>query len=109
MGIVLRIGPLNKRITIEQVTETRDSYGAVVEAWGVFAVVNASVSPLVGREYIAAKQISADVTHKIRLRYLSGITPKMRISWDGRIFDIESILNVDECNREMVIMAREII
>lgn len=105
----MRVGPLRHRITVEQATVSRDSYGGEVETWGVFATVWASVSPLIGREYIAAKQVSASVTHKIRMRYLAGMTPKMRISWDNRLFDVESILDVDERHAEMVIMATEII
>lgn len=105
----MRAGPLRHQIVIEQTTETRDTSGGVIDTWSTFATVWASVSPLIGREYMAAKQVSADVTHKIRMRYLSGVTPKMRVSWDSRTFDIGSILNVDERDIEMVIMATEII
>lgn len=105
----MRSGPLRHRITIEQATESRDSSGGVISTWGTYATVWASVSPLIGREYIAAKTVSASVTHKIRMRYLAGMTPKMRIAWDSRLFDIESILDVDERHAELVIMATEVV
>ena len=41
------------------------------------------------------------------MRYLSGIVPKMRVKVGSRIFDILSIINVDERNRELQLMCRE--
>lgn len=103
----MRIGPLNKRITVETYTKTRDVYGSEVKIWAIFTTVWASVEPLIGKEYIASKQMQAEVSHKIRVRYLAGLLPTMRIQWDGRTFTIDSILNVQERNKEIVIMASE--
>lgn len=100
-------GPLRDEVTIQEVAETRDAYGGVIETWGTFATVRASVEPLIGREYFAAQQVQATSTHKIRIRYLSGLVPKMRVLFGVRVFDIESILNVNERNEEIVIMAKE--
>jgi SPP1 family predicted phage head-tail adaptor len=103
----MRSGPLRHQVTIEEVTETRDSYGGVVESWSTFATVWASVGPIIGREYFASQQVQSEVSHKIRIRYLSGITTKMRVTFDSRTFRIESILNVDERNTEMLLMVTE--
>lgn len=103
----MRIGPLRNRVTIESYAKSRDGYGAEVETWSRFADVWASVEPLIGREYLAAKQIQAEVTHKIRMRYIEGLAPTMRIVWGTRTFEIVSIINVSERNKEIVIMATE--
>jgi len=103
----LRIGKLRRRITIERVTETQDTDGAVLETWSTYATVQASIEPISGREYFAAQSTQADVTHRIRIRYLSGIVPKMRVSYNSRIFDILSVINVGERNRELQLMCRE--
>jgi SPP1 family predicted phage head-tail adaptor len=103
----MRSGPLRHQIVIEEVTETRDSYGGVVETWSTFATVWASVGPIIGREYFASQQVQSEVTHKIRIRYLSGVTTKMRVAFDSRVFNIESVLNVDERDTEMVLMVTE--
>jgi len=47
------------------------------------------------------------VSHKIRDAVPTGITHKMRVAWDSRIFEIESVLNVGERNRELLLMASE--
>jgi SPP1 family predicted phage head-tail adaptor len=103
----VKIGKLRHRIAIEQVAETRDADGSVIEGWSAHATVQASIEPISGREYIAAQSTQADVTHRIRLRYLSGITPKMRVNYNSRIFDILSVINVGERNRELQLMCRE--
>ena len=58
-------------------------------------------------EYFAAQSTQADVTHRIVLRFLSVIIPKMRVKFGSRVFDILSIINVNERNRELQLMCRE--
>jgi SPP1 family predicted phage head-tail adaptor len=103
----VKIGKLRHRITIEQVTETQDIDGSVIETWTTFATAQASIEPVSGREYFAAQSTQAEVTHRIRLRYLSGVTPKMRVNYNSRIFDILSVININERNRELQLMCRE--
>jgi SPP1 family predicted phage head-tail adaptor len=103
----VNIGKLRHRITIEQVIETQDADGSMIETWTTFAMAQASIEPISGREYFAAQSTQADVTHRIRLRYLSGVTPKMRVNYNSRIFDILSVININERNRELQLMCRE--
>jgi SPP1 family predicted phage head-tail adaptor len=103
----VNIGKLRHRIAIERVTETRDTDGSVIETWSTYATVQASIEPISGREYFAAQSTQADVTHRIGLRYLSGIIPKMRVKFGSRVFEILSIININERNRELQLMCRE--
>jgi SPP1 family predicted phage head-tail adaptor len=103
----MRIGMLRHRIAIERVTETRDIDGSVIETWSAYATAQALVEPLSGREYFAAQSTQANVTHRIGIRYLSGIVPNMRVKLGSRIFDILSIIKVGERNRELQLMCRE--
>lgn len=103
----MKIGKLRHRVTIEQVTEAQDTDGSVIETWSAFAIGQASIEPISGREYFAAQSTQADVTHRVSLRYLPGITPKMRVTFGSRVFDILSVINVDERNRELQLMCRE--
>jgi SPP1 family predicted phage head-tail adaptor len=103
----MRAGPLRHRIAIERVTETRDTDGSAIETWSTYATVQASIEPISGREYFAAQSTQADLTHRIVMRYLSGIIPKMRVKYRSRIFDILSVINVEERNRELQLMCRE--
>lgn len=103
----MKIGKLRNRITIEQVVETQDLDGSVLESWSFFVNAQASIEPISGREYFAAQSTQAEVTHRITMRYLAGITPKMRIVYGTRIFEILSVINVQERNRELQLMCRE--
>jgi SPP1 family predicted phage head-tail adaptor len=103
----VKIGNLRHRITIEQAAVAQDTDGAVLESWSTYAMVQASIEPISGREYFAAQSTQADVTHRIIVRYRSGITPKMRVNHGSRIFDILSVININERNRELHLMCRE--
>jgi SPP1 family predicted phage head-tail adaptor len=105
----VKIGKLRHSITIEQVAEAQDSDGSIIETWSSFAAVQASIGPISGREYFAAQSMQADVTHRISLRFIAGVIPKMRAKYGSRIFDILSVINVDERNRELQLMCRECI
>lgn len=104
----MNIGKLRHRITIQQLTQTPDGAGGYTKSWVPFATVWASVEPISGKEYFEAQQTQSAVTHKIRIRYHTGITPVMRIDFKGRIFGIESVINWEERNRDMMLMCTEV-
>jgi SPP1 family predicted phage head-tail adaptor len=106
---MMRAGPMRNRITIEAPVETQATDGSVITAWETFSTTWASVEPLIGKEYFAQQREQATVSHKIRMRHIAGITHKMRIAWGTRLFEIESVLNVGERNREIVLMCSEAI
>lgn len=104
----MRAGRLRHRITIQQQAVTgQNDYGEDIYEWTDVAIVWAEVQPLTGREYWAAEQVNAETTHQVRLRYLSDIEPSMRILFGSRVLVIESVFNVDERDRELVVTARE--
>lgn len=102
---MIRAGKLRHSITFQQRADTKNSYGEVVGAWSDFATVRASVEPLQGREYFAAQSTQTSTTTRFRIRYLAGLTADMRISFNGQVYDIEGIINQDERNHVLVIMA----
>jgi SPP1 family predicted phage head-tail adaptor len=103
----MRPGDLRHRITIEQVIETTDANGTITEEWVTFANRWASVEPLDGRELFEAHQVNAEISHRIRLRWLAGVVPKMRVTFGVRFFMIESVANPSERNEELIVMCHE--
>lgn len=99
----MRSGPLRHTIIIQQVAETRDATGGIVETWTPFASPRAQKVELTGREYFNAAQVNAEKTVKFRIRHMSGITEKMRVSFASNVYDIKAILP-DERNREIILM-----
>lgn len=93
-------GKYRHRVTIERQIELRDSMGGVVVQWVMFADgVPAEVLTGPGRDAIAADQQQADVAARINMRYLPGLTGKMRIVWDGRTFNIIGDPDLDPTGR----------
>ncbi len=105
----MRAGPLRCRITIEAPVETQAPDGSIVTTWETFTTAWASIEPLIGREYFAQQREQATISHKIRIRHRPGITHQMRVSWGARLFEIESVLNIGERNREIVLMCKEVV
>lgn len=104
----MRAGLLNKYITIETPTEAQNSVGQPIKTWATHAQVWAAIQPLRMQELVAAQQINGKATVKIRIRALDTVTEKMRVSWNGKIYNIEGPpLNMFERDREMHLMCSE--
>jgi SPP1 family predicted phage head-tail adaptor len=103
----MQSGRLRHRITIQQNIQAQNEIGEWVDDWSEFATVWAAIEPALGKEYYAAKQIDSKVDGKIRIRYLDGLEPTMRVVWQGRILHIVSLLTVQEKKREILIMYSE--
>lgn len=67
----------------------------------------ASVAPNTGREYEEAQKIRAETTYKVVTRFFPGITTDMKIMFGQKALDIVSVLNVNERNIELQIVAKE--
>ena len=67
----------------------------------------ADVSPTTGREYEEAQKLREETTYKVTTRFFSGITSDMKILFRNRILDIVSVLNINERNTELQIIAKE--
>jgi SPP1 family predicted phage head-tail adaptor len=100
-------GRLRHSIEFQEPNETQDNSGFPVPAWPLFAASRASVEPLTGNELFQARQLHAEVTHKVIARYVAGIVPTHRIVFGSRAFDILSIRNIEERNLLLEIMAKE--
>lgn len=100
----MRIGDLRDRVTIQNFIRTPDEYGGYTETWQDIATVWANIKPLRGREFFQAQQIQSEVTHKITIRYTDIVKPTSRIKYNNRIFEIKSIIDVDNRHRFLEIM-----
>jgi SPP1 family predicted phage head-tail adaptor len=104
---MVQAGKLRHRIKIQEATETYNGVGEPVTTWTDYKIVWAEIRPMQGREYWASQQVNPEVTHRVTIRYLDGVTTEMRINFSDRIFAIDSILNTDEKNVELVVLCKE--
>ena len=103
----MRSGRLRHRMWLKEPTHTSDGMGANTTTWGTVEVFWGSVEPLRGREWIASGLENSEVSGKIVRRYKSGITPDMIVAFGSRTFQIVSVINVDERNKEQQLMVTE--
>lgn len=97
---------LRHLVTIQQLVETQNAYGEIIAVPQTFATAWGSVEDLAGREFFAAQQINAEVTTRIRIRYLAGILPQMQAIANGRTYDILAVLDPDGRRRELQLMCK---
>ena len=103
----MRSGALRHKITIQQPAEAQDASGSVESSWIPFATVSAAYEPQSGKESFTEDQEQATSSIRFRVRYLSGVTPKMRISFDSRLFDILFVKDVGGRRKQLHIMCEE--
>lgn len=107
----MRAGTMRKRFTIQALPRTRDAYGQISETWSDVRTVWGSLEPLVGRELLAAQEVKAATTHRVRIRFIPDVrvTPRHRfyIASENRIFNITAPLKVAERNFDLEIMVEE--
>jgi len=70
--------------------------------------LRASIWPLKSNEQIESMQNQLTVTHRIRIRYLSGVKPSFRIKFGTRYFNITSMVNLREENKQWEFLAEEV-
>jgi SPP1 family predicted phage head-tail adaptor len=95
-------------VTIQQPgTASQNSQGDDTTPWVTLKEVWASIQPTIGSEFFGADVRLSEATHVIGMRYRSGITTKMRVTRNGRIFDIKFVKDPDERHRELQLLCTE--
>ena len=107
----MHIGKLNKRITIQQNVNITDCEGLAIEVWQDFKKVWASIVPLTSRyrEFMSAQALNSEINTQIKIRYTDRITPKMRVLYGSRVFEIIAVINPNEDNIELNLMCKEVV
>lgn len=100
-----RIGRLDRRLTLEAPQTSPDGAGGTTVSWMPVATLWAEVRSALGGERPWAERLTAEATHRIRIRHRTDIGPEMRFTLADRIFDIRSI--VEEGRRWVVCLCEE--
>lgn len=110
IGVDMSIGERRHRVTFQQATRTNDDFGEPDTTWATLCTSWALVQPIRGSERFAANEIQADITTRIVTRNrseLSALAPDDRATWNGRTFDIRSVIHRDHRRHEMEILCTE--
>jgi SPP1 family predicted phage head-tail adaptor len=94
----LKIGGLDRKITIQQKTVSRTALGDETEAWGTLASVWAKVIPMSGREYFNGQSVqrTSSKFSRFQIRYLASVSQdtQLRVLYQGLTYDIQNIAEI---------------
>jgi SPP1 family predicted phage head-tail adaptor len=91
--MIMQAGAFDRKITIEQVTETRGSGGEVTSTWSTYKTVWANFRPISTKEALESDQQTASRIVEFTVRTLDAplVNEKMRISYNGGTYEIEGV------------------
>lgn len=100
---------LDKRLIIERpaASETADDHGGPDAVFIEVAEVWARIEGVSGREFLAARQLVAEATHRIAIRYRQDIKPTWRGKWRGSLYDFVHVAPVAAQREYIEILAVE--
>lgn len=99
------IGRLDRRLVLEAPQATADGAGGSAVAWTAVATVWAEVRSQPGGERLAGEAVTAEVTHRVRIRRRGDVRPSMRFLDGSRVLDIRSV--VDDGRRWLLCLCQE--
>jgi len=103
----MQSGELKKLITLQYETKTADGMGSFTVVWTDLATVWAAIWPISANEIVQSMQTNMIISHRVRIRYRSGVLSSWRIKFGDRYFNIVSIINPSERGEWLDIMAKE--
>ncbi len=106
-GNPVRAGDFNRRISIQQRSTAPDSFGQASQTWTELIACWARLEPLSGRELLSAQAINAEVTHLVEIFYRPTVTAAMRVVYQGRIFNIQSVIDPDMAHVSLELLCSE--
>ena len=102
----MRSGQLRHIIAVQSPVRVKTDKGSVTTTWELFRNVWANIEALKGYEKQSASASWPGADVKISLRYLAGLLPTMRITYDNKIYSILFINDVEERHRDMELICQ---
>ena len=99
-------GQLRHVVTIQHkaaASPSKDSIGADDYVWSTYKQTRARIRAMRGREQVTAEAQESQVETEIMIRYYSGVTAGMRVLHGSTYYDIRTVINHEERNREMIL------
>jgi SPP1 family predicted phage head-tail adaptor len=100
-------GMLQNRVVIQRMTLTPDGHGGGHQTWALLGNTWAYIIPASGWETLKSMQLETPITHTIYMRYRTDIKARDRIIHRGRVFNIRSIIDIEEEKTFLEIKAEE--
>lgn len=109
----MRAGNLRIKAEIQSIGTTQNAFGEIeLGGFTKFKDVYCSITPLNllrANEAFLSNADFSKTTHSIKIRYTDGVNASQRLVWGSRVFNFISIRNISELNKEIEILAEEVV
>lgn len=106
---MFRVGQMRDRITVKVETTAQDAAGQPIVTLTNWLVDEpASFEPISGNETSRGRQVEAGIRAIFIVRYRSGYTPEMQISFDGQLYGIVHVHRVEGKTRYLELHCRAV-
>jgi SPP1 family predicted phage head-tail adaptor len=102
-----KIGELRDQLALEQPIRSAETGGGAIITWSVVSQVWAKVVPTTGGEKVVADGVRERITHEVLIRYRPGVNATMRLSGEGRTFEIKAAFDIEERKRWLRLLCEE--
>lgn len=104
-----RAGLLRKRLAIEgEVAGADDDQGGIAPpTWENATTVWGSLEGISGTEQIEGGQVNARSLYRSRIRYRTDISPQQRVTVEGRVFNVLSVVDPTGRKKELELLLEE--
>ena len=105
----MRAGRLRHLVSVQSRTGSQNAYGEVTNAFAEVGdgEVWASIEPLSDSEGKLVDGRDEILTHRIVMRYLSSISATHQVVYGSRTFQIVSVINKGERDKELHLLCKE--
>jgi head-tail adaptor len=105
----MRGGRKGSQVTIEQSTPSQSDSGQLTDSWSTYKTLWMEIAPIAGRETARSRQVLAEADSFGRYDWLDApaVTPRMRVVYGTRIFDILHVANHRERGFDGELQLRE--
>lgn len=105
----MQAGRLDKRLAIQTYSVAQDpDSGELTKTWATSVTRWGSIEELAGREGFQDAQVTPETSHKMHIRHGTTVSPRDRITWNGRTFEIEAVLQGRVRNVDQVVLCKEV-
>lgn len=101
-------GLLRTELALESAVLTPDGQGGDTVSLSELALLFGHIEPIGARDERRASRDVQETTHRVTVRYRTGIEPGMRFRRLSRFFEIRTVHDPDETGRFLICMTAEV-
>ncbi|MEO0329400.1 MAG: phage head closure protein [Pseudomonadota bacterium] len=92
-------GRFNRQLSIQNINDVSDGCGGFLKQYQVEGSVWAHLCPVAARALTEAGADKQEISHRVIIRYRSGVNPGTRFTTGSRHFDVQTVHDPDETHR----------